>query len=639
MDKRPGSMELSEDGSVMDGEHREDHSEDMARRSSAAASQQEAQPNYCDIPADLQERIMDRAVRQGTGSPQQLADLRTVSKSFKRAASRAVCYKLAPASLRESEVRMIAQFPSVRHLDLSNVPDGAVEVGALRQLDEFAQQLQRLTFYKNFPDNSLDSIANLRQLQELELSGVGFTETDSKPSDPVLEKRDAPGPPYLGMLSALAPLAPQLTEILVEGAGQFEGGIVQLSVLTGLRKLRLRGFSMAQDSGLILLGQRCSRLESLSILNRREYIDVSLAGLREMTNLTALHLQGIGRVDPCELADTVGRLTTLVKLDLPEYTLDGVLGGKSLSQLTRLEAISISGDNYFSMETADGGWLTGLGRLTGLTSAKFYGFVDMDYDTFRVTVNGWSPTLKELKIEATDDFGADHVLHICNRFPNLTGLALNHVPNAINDATCCAIARQLTSLCSLDVTGFAGSEAPHCLGALAGLPHLQQWSLRAAGDLSLAPVAKLSGALTLLNLSGAELAPELDMEEELRSLQRLQHLAALDLSVWGLQPGAAAVVAAFPALQALSLASSTTVDGAVAELAAATGLTSLDLSGCRYITPKGVAAGLTRLPHLKVLRLADAGAEGTPRSVWPPQSAFANRFIGVDRRTDVTALD
>ena len=39
-------------------------------------------------------------------------------------------------------------------------------------------------------------------------------------------------------------------------------------------------------------------------------------------------------------------------------------------------------------------------------------------------------------------------------------------------------------------------------------------------------------------------------------------------------------------LQALSLASSTTVDGAVAELAAATGLTSLDLSGCRYITPK-----------------------------------------------------
>jgi hypothetical protein len=35
------------------------------------------------------------------------------------------------------------------------------------------------------------------------------------------------------------------------GAGQFEGGIVQLSVLTGLRKLRLRGFSMAQDSGAL----------------------------------------------------------------------------------------------------------------------------------------------------------------------------------------------------------------------------------------------------------------------------------------------------------------------------------------------------------------------------------------------------
>lgn len=54
-----------------------------------------------------------------------------------------------------------------------------------------------------------------------------------------------------------------------------------------------------------------------------------------------------------------------------------MVGGKSLSRLTRLEAISISADNYFSMESPDGGWLTGLGRLTGLTSAKFYGFVDV----------------------------------------------------------------------------------------------------------------------------------------------------------------------------------------------------------------------------------------------------------------------
>ena len=35
---------------------------------------------------------------------------------------------------------------------------------------------------RNFPDNSLDSIANLHQLQSLELSGVGFTESASKPS-------------------------------------------------------------------------------------------------------------------------------------------------------------------------------------------------------------------------------------------------------------------------------------------------------------------------------------------------------------------------------------------------------------------------------------------------------------------------
>lgn len=35
---------------------------------------------------------------------------------------------------------------------------------------------------RNFPDNSLDSIAQLHKLQELELSGIGFTETASKPS-------------------------------------------------------------------------------------------------------------------------------------------------------------------------------------------------------------------------------------------------------------------------------------------------------------------------------------------------------------------------------------------------------------------------------------------------------------------------
>ena len=54
MDKQQGSMELAEDSSMANGEQGDDHSKDMAQRSSSAASQQEAQPNYCDIPADLQ---------------------------------------------------------------------------------------------------------------------------------------------------------------------------------------------------------------------------------------------------------------------------------------------------------------------------------------------------------------------------------------------------------------------------------------------------------------------------------------------------------------------------------------------------------------------------------------------------------
>ena len=100
------------------------------------------------------------------------------------------------------------------------------------------------------------------------------------------------------------PLAPHLTDILVEGgpgarpvsadrdpghaaspggrlsaqaeapsdapvgAGQFVGGIVQLSVLTGLRKLRLRGFSMAQDSGVRpnLCWDHASRTRHMRIL-------------------------------------------------------------------------------------------------------------------------------------------------------------------------------------------------------------------------------------------------------------------------------------------------------------------------------------------------------------------------------------
>ena len=84
-------------------------------------------------------------------------------------------------------------------------------------------------------------------------------------------------------------------------------------------------------------------------------------------------------------------------------TVHAVLGGKSLSQLTRLKAISISGDNYFSMESADGGWLTGLGRLTGLTSAKFYGFVDVrpHPDTLPVTCADVSACTAECSLYGT----------------------------------------------------------------------------------------------------------------------------------------------------------------------------------------------------------------------------------------------
>lgn len=48
-------------------------------------------------------------------------------------------------------------------------------------------------------------------------------------------------------------------------------------------------------TGLLKLSRHCTRLQSLSILNRREYKNVSLDGLEEMTALTALHLQGVGR--------------------------------------------------------------------------------------------------------------------------------------------------------------------------------------------------------------------------------------------------------------------------------------------------------------------------------------------------------
>lgn len=163
--------------------------------------------------------------------------------------------------------------------------------------------------------------------------------------------------------------------------------------------------------------------------------------------------------------------------------------------------------------------------------------------------------------------------------------------------------------------------------------------MRGGGDLDLAPIGCCARALTLLDLAGAELAPELDAAEQLQALQQLPGLRAMNLSAWGLQPAAAAVVAALPKLQALSLASSATADAAVAELAAATGLTSVDLSGCRCVTLEGVRAALCTLPHLEVLRLEDAGREGFAKDAWPQPLAFQNHFIGINRRTDTTALD
>lgn len=57
------------------------------------------------------------------------------------------------------------------------------------------------------------------------------------------------------------------------------------------------------------------------------------------------------------------------------------------------------------------------------------------------------------------------------------------------------------------------------------------------------------------------------------------------------------------------------------------------------IVRRGVRAALCALPHLEVLRLEDAGREGFAKDAWPPRSAFHNHFIGIDRRTDETALD
>ena len=48
-----------------------------------------------------------------------------------------------------------------------------------------------------------------------------------------------------------------------------------------------------------------------------------LPALHAHAGTMRLHASRHCRVNPTELAETVGRLTTLVKLDLPEYTLDG----------------------------------------------------------------------------------------------------------------------------------------------------------------------------------------------------------------------------------------------------------------------------------------------------------------------------
>lgn len=151
-------------------------------------------------------------------------------------------------------------------------------------------------------------------------------------------------------------------------------------------------------------------------------------------------------IEACRLANVLGSLTALVKLDLPEYTLDGEVGGRAISRLTNLRAVCISGDNYYSMEAADGQWLSGLGRLSALTSAAFSGFVDMDFNTFRLTVDCWSDSLRELKVETTEGFGPEHVGHICKRFGGLTSLTLSNVPNALTNGTCATIAKELTAL-------------------------------------------------------------------------------------------------------------------------------------------------------------------------------------------------
>ncbi|XP_076771869.1 uncharacterized protein LOC117722865 isoform X3 [Arvicanthis niloticus] len=435
------------------------------------------------------------------------------------------------------------------------------------------------------------SSASLSAIKSLGLRGIScisLTNLDGSPaSHQVLE-------------SVAYHLGPHLESLCLGGGSPTEASF--LALILGcpvLRTLDLSGCNSLFTSGTLLAQPETAQCVRKALSGLR---DLSLAGLRDLTDLSFNHLSGcfpsLERLSLAychltfELSPTWGSIS-------PQVSSPSQLSFHNLLQFIKeragtLRALDLSGTGLPPEA------LQALGQVTGLK-------------------------LEELNLHSCRDLSSDAVATLCRQQPGLTSLDLSGCSD-LTDGALLAVSRGLRHLRHLSLKKLQRLTDAGCT-ALGSLHELQSLDMAECCLVSGRELAQVLGsvrrappALTSLRLaycSSLKLHQEVEnqapdpqeptSEPQGSSLLTLQALQELDLTACSkLTDASLAKVLQFPQLRQLSLSllPAFTDMGLVAVARGCPSLERLALSHCSHLSDEGWAQAARLWPRLQHLNLS-----------------------------------
>jgi hypothetical protein len=336
-------------------------------------------------------------------------------------------------------------------------------------------------------------------------------------------------------------------------------GYAHLAGLTNIIAMTLRRNAGLDDAALASIAQ----LPGLRRLDLSECHKIGDAGVRQLAKLSRLRELSLARCEGVS-PEAVGALSACPELvDLDLWEARGVSDATPLGQLSDLIVLRLSGDIAPASFPA-------LARLTGLRVLSFSVAAEGSDLDFLSSLT----KLENLDLEANTllrDLAATPV-------PQLAALRSLNVRDCDNLEAGLASLKGLTQLETLDLYG-CGSLSGEGFAALSGLPRLTSIDLSACTGLSEQGISELA---------------------QLRSLKQLHFWGC------GLSDSSAKLLASLTSLEELDLSETEIGDATLGALAALPALRSVNLTGCRQVTDKGLAA-LLRCQALRDIRACGTG--------------------------------